>query len=198
MLQKNAYTYEPTKGETCMYYAVSYMLLPHYRKYVRGLPLKETDHVLDYCTGPGLLAKELAKRLPEGSLHVADVSETWLRITVKRLAGYNRLYSHRLETLDELIGGGGLDKVICHFVLHEFPKKYQKRAVQQLVDNLRPGGELYIREPVSEHHGVGADWLTQFLNEVHIEIRSRKEGRAALLGAYVDLWGIKQIEDNEC
>jgi SAM-dependent methyltransferase len=197
MFRESRYTYEPTKAELRQYNVVSFLLLPHYRKYVRNLPIKETDHVLDYCTGPGILARELAKRLPKGSLHVADVSETWLRITVKRLAGYDRLYSHRLVTLGELIGGGGLDKVVCHFVLHEFPRRYQKRAVHQLANNLRIGGELFIREPVSEHHGVGADWLTQVLTDSGIEIRSRKEGRATLLGAYVDLWGVKCKDENE-
>lgn len=192
MINKTRYTYEPTKREIRMYNAVSLLLWFHYRRYVKSLPIRETDHVMDYCAGPGIMSKELVRKVPKGMVHVVDVSETWLDISARRLEGFNQVYCHRLETLDELIGGGNLDKVICHFVLHELPKNYQERAVKQLADNLRSGGELYIREPVSAHHGVGADWLTQMLNEAGIQVTERKEGVATLLGSYVDLRGVKQ------
>lgn len=192
MIRKSRYTYEPTNKEIRMYQAVSLLLWFHYHRYVKTLPIRETDHLMDYCAGPGIMARELAKRVPKGTVHVVDVSETWLDVSSRRLAEFGQVYCHRLETLDELIGGGGLDKVICHFVLHEFPRKYQGRAVKQLSDNLRNGGELYIREPVSAHHGVGADWLEQMLLDAGIQVLERKEGVATLLGSYVDIRGVRQ------
>ena len=157
MSEGSRYTFEPAKSEVRQYAAVSWLLLRHYRRFVRSLPIDATDRVLDYCAGPGIMSRELAKRVPQGGLHVADFSQTWLSIARKKLAKNERIEYCHLRTLNDQIGDGQVDKAVCHFVLHEFPRRLQPLVIRQLSDSLRPGGKLYIREPVSEHHGIGAD-----------------------------------------
>jgi ubiquinone/menaquinone biosynthesis C-methylase UbiE len=126
-----------------------------YRKYAESFDLKGDERILDFGGGTGALARHVARRLDKGgSVTVVDESEGWIDIGRKRLRKYRNIQfivgSH--EVLLEM--KKSFDVITIHFMLHEIDEDRRQSAAAALAEALKPGGVLYIREPINRHHGM--------------------------------------------
>ena len=161
---KYEYIFEPSQMEiTITELAGNTLAKPYYRKLAEKLGAAVDDKVLDYCSGSGIIAKEILKRLGQGQLVYADVSEKWLLHAAKKLKHNKNAMREKIRDFQGKISGGEYDKILVHFSLHDFPKEYRLLIINQLVANLKLTGRLYIREPLSITHGFQLHELINLL-----------------------------------
>lgn len=124
-----------------------------YRRWVRGLGLRGDERVLEVGTGAGACARHLLDSLPTGRLTCVDCDSRWLDIARRRLAGFGDRAEFLASDVCDL-AVTGFDAAIVHFVLHDIPPVDRMTAMAATARTLRPGGRLYIREPLD--HGMSA------------------------------------------
>lgn len=181
------YTYEPTATEIALAELVGGTLLQgYYRRFAQGIPLRSDARVLDYCAGSGLLAEKLAVRLATGQLVAADVSRVWWWRAVKRLAWSEQTRCVQLGGFEESILGGDYDVIVVHFALHDFPPQLRPPVLRQLLANLKPGGVIYLREPINRNHGLPLFALINLL-EASKQLAYQYQLGQAIVGRYVDV-----------
>ncbi len=128
-----------------------------YRSYVRRLPLRGDERVLDFGAGPGLLARHLARRLSQlgGRVVCLDISERWSHAARRALRRRDNV-SFRVGPVTDL-PSQSFDAVVCHFALHEVRPEEREATVAAFARVLIPGGHVFVREPVGELHGMPRD-----------------------------------------
>jgi ubiquinone/menaquinone biosynthesis C-methylase UbiE len=149
--------FEPSDMEVHLTIIVNGTLLRGYhRAFAESLCLTGGERVLDWCVGSGGIARQIARKLSCGHLVFADVSGKWLACAGRRLRACTRAQAHRIDGFAGPIAGGGFDRIVVHFALHDFPKELCPVIIAQLAENLAPGGILALREPVSKagSHGI--------------------------------------------
>jgi len=149
------YRFEPSRLEVWLTSCVGHTLLKkYYARFVESLDIRESDRVLDFGCGSGILTKKMARELKSGRLTFIDVSKTWLKVAKRRLRTCNNTEGFQICDFSGQIGDGEFDKIIVHFTLHDFPKDYLEPIIRQLIDHLHPLGRLIIREPIEKKHGL--------------------------------------------
>jgi ubiquinone/menaquinone biosynthesis C-methylase UbiE len=152
------YTYEPPKLEIMLTECIGNSLLRgYYSSFAAKLGIQKYDRVLDYCSGSGIITKEIAKRQTNGLLVYADVSRIWLEHVSRKLEPYKWAKQAYLCDFNSIVSEGKFDKIVLHFSLHDFPPQYRDLIINQLVRNLKSGGCLFIREPIGEKHGLSSN-----------------------------------------
>lgn len=140
---------------------------PFYRDYVDSLGLQGNERVLDYGSGAGAGARFLARKLQAGGgrLTCVDISKVWIEVARKALRKYPHvdLQQGEIATLD--IPDGAYDAVVVHFTLHDIPSEQRSEIVARLARKLRPGGQLFIREPMQQGHGMPAAEIRRLMAE---------------------------------
>jgi len=148
------YRYEPKKIEIFTTEILNETLLsPYYKQYINSLSLSEDDKLLDFCCGNGSLAKVVKKHHPKVVIFYSDISKRWInlaKIKLKRFANTTKLNFELL--LNERITK--FDKILVHFVIHDFPKELQIEVIDLLAANCRKDGLIYLREPINKKHGI--------------------------------------------
>jgi SAM-dependent methyltransferase len=188
-MMAKGYTYEPTPAEMVLTELVGNTLLSgYYRDLVRGFDLPGTARVLDYCCGSGIIAAKIATQLRAGGrLVVAEVSERWLCRAAGRLQRFPGAACAHLTGLQGRILGGDYDAIVVHFVLHDFLAQLRPLVLQQLLQNLRGQGTLYLREPLGERHGMQLFELINLLEATKNLDYDYQVRRQALVGCFVDI-----------
>jgi ubiquinone/menaquinone biosynthesis C-methylase UbiE len=160
------YNYEPSNWSVYMQQALRPISKKYlYNTYVNSLPLKPNSKVLEFGSGIGAMAELLARRLYEGKLTCVDISDRYLSKARKNLRDYpNTTFLHgRLTKLD--IEDGEYDAINVHFVLHDVVKENRAQLVDEMYRLLRPGGKVYLREPLKESHGMPSAEINElFMN----------------------------------
>lgn len=163
------YVFEPSVLEVLLTEAVGGAALHRYRKeFAASLGLSGEERVLDWCGGCGRMAGQIARRLPDGELVIADVSRRWLGVAARRLARCHNVRGVALEGFDSSIAGGQFDVALVHFALHDFPVRHRRAIIRGLAANLKPGGRLVLREPLGRDgsHGIA---LHELMNLIEAE-----------------------------
>ncbi len=187
------YIFEPAKAEIVLTELIGSTLLHRYcSKLVDSLKLEKKDKVLDYCSGSGNISKHMAEELQGGQLVYADVSGKWLSHAGKKLEAYKHVQGWKLDDFCGLIGGGNFDKILVHFALHDFPTDYQAAIISQLALNLKQGGVLLIREPLSVKHGMPLHILVNLFEAIKCFSYDYEVKESRLTGKYVDLRAVKK------
>lgn len=182
------YMFEPSRMEIAITELIGNSLLkPYYRVTVERLGLSADDKVLDYCSGSGILSREILKRLGSGQLVYADVSEKWLKHTEKKLKHSKKAKGEKLRDFRGKLSGGGFDKILVHFSLHDFPGEYRLLIINQLIENLKPTGRLYIREPLGRTHGFPLHELINLLEHTKKLSYEYKIVKNWLVGEYAEI-----------
>jgi len=165
----SAYQFEPSQLEVWLTACVGQTLLKsYYVNFIESLDIAESDRILDYGCGSGILTQRIAKELKTGKMTYVDVSKVWLKVTKRRLRAYDDSEGFKIDDFNDRIGSGEYDKIIVHFTLHDFPKIYLKQIIQHLVKHLHPQGRLIIREPIGQKHGLP-------LHEIYKALDSNKD-----------------------
>jgi ubiquinone/menaquinone biosynthesis C-methylase UbiE len=133
------------------------LLAPYHNALVRRLKLRGDETVLDYGSGCGVLSAKIAHALQSGGrLTCVDISRLWLETARKE----TRRYSHVSFYLGEIRGldlkPASFDLVFLHFVLHDLPVDGRMPVIQHMTGLLKPGGSLFLREPLNPSHGMPA------------------------------------------
>jgi len=152
-----------------------------YRRWVASLPLAGDEHVLDIGTGAGACARHLAAALPSGHLTCLDSDPRWLAIAGNRLARFG-------SRVDLVVGDAtvwsrpaAFDAAVTHFVLHDIAPALRLTALRHIAESLRPGGRLYVREPVT--HGMSAQELQAQLGAAgFVQVRADVRSIVPLMG----------------
>jgi|GEM_PF-1526545 len=185
---KQAYTYEPAGLEILLTeLAGATFLQGYYTDFVRSLGVEKSDRILDYCAGGGFIAGKIAEKLRDGRLVYADVSRKWLARAAGRLSAYQTAASTLLTGLGGAIRGGGYDKIVVHYVLHDFPVSLRASVIQQCAENLKATGTLFIREPLGTKHGMMLYEAINLLEAAKTLSYHYQVTRQRLPGVYIDI-----------
>ncbi len=107
--------------------------------------LKPGQHVLDLAAGPGLLAREAARRvLPDGQVLASDIAEGMLIEGLRRAAaeGLSDLLAAACDAEHLAFGDACFDAALIGLGLFIFPQP--EKALAELHRVLRPGGQIAL------------------------------------------------------
>lgn len=107
--------------------------------------LKPGQHVLDLAAGPGLLAREAARRvLPDGQVLASDIAEGMLAEGLRRAAaeGLPDLLAAACDAEHLSFGDACFDVALIGLGLFIFPQP--EKALAELHRVLRPGGRIAL------------------------------------------------------
>ncbi len=154
--------YEPGLGEVVLTLLIGGTIArPIYRRYINTLDLASGDCVLDYGSGSGVCSKFLARRLQniDGHLTCLDVSRRWQTVIQKMLNRYSNVDYLIGDIVVLAIPASSFDALLSHFVIHDIPATERMEIVREWARMLKPGGKVFLREPVSGSEGIALDEL---------------------------------------
>ncbi len=159
--------YDPTKLEIVIARIINFVLRKRYRKFVDKLDLQANDKVLDFGSGTGFLAKQMANKLTgkDSWISCVEISEKWNKIAQKNLRKFNKAdyYAGMITDLD--IKDNYYDKIIIHVVLHDIDKEIREAIVKTLAKKLKKKGKIIIREPTRPDHGIPIEEIRGYMNK---------------------------------
>lgn len=184
------YYFEPSKTEVMLTELAGLVVRGYYRDFVNSINIHSESTVLDYCSGSGIIASLIAKRLEKGSLVCADVSQSWLNRTMARNNRYSHITGVHLRNFNEPLGPRLFDRIVVHYVLHDFPTEYRIPILRHLAINLDAKGLLVIREPLRPRNGAHGISLHELINSIESAGGFKydySQDRKRIIGAYVDV-----------
>jgi len=162
------------------------LLRRYYRNQVRRLALEGHETALDLGCGGGPATRQLAAVLPDGRVIALDTSSYWLAKARSRLGAEPNIVFVQDDVRRAAIPDASLDLVFVHYVLHDIPAADRWPTVRALAAKLRPGGRLYIMEPVSAKHGMPSDEILHLMDAAGLRmLDSRRRGRSAFGATFV-------------
>ncbi|WP_245722218.1 class I SAM-dependent methyltransferase [Nocardia crassostreae] len=123
------------------------------------------DRVLDIGSGPGRLARELARRVgPRGTVLGIDPSGPMVDYAAKGAPANCRFEYGAAQSLTR--PDASADVITSTFVMHHIPEAERNNALAGMFRVLRPGGRLLLADasPTSGVHGA----VLQFLGKVFV------------------------------
>jgi ubiquinone/menaquinone biosynthesis C-methylase UbiE len=141
-------------------------IIPLYKRYVGSLGLTGAETILEFGSGTGGASRHLAKILRKGNGHLicVDTSNALTRIARKRLRKYDNV-EFKVGDIRQLAAADtSCDGVFIHFTLHDVEESQRREIVGALVRKLKPGGKVFIREPLKEDHGMSIEEIRTINN----------------------------------
>ncbi len=142
---------------------------------MEGLGLRGDERVLEYGSGPGAASRYVAKRLVSGGGHLTcvDISSVWMSYLKKRMWGYQNVDFKLGDIVTLDVQNDSYNVVTIHFVLHEIEHSVRQERVKVLARTLKSGGAMFVREPVSERHGMPPEEIRTLVSSTGLrEVRS--------------------------
>ena len=132
------------------------ILRPAYHNFVKSLNLTGNEKILDFGPGAGGEAVHLAEVLRDrkGSLTCLDISHTWLEVVKYRLSGYRNIEYIKGDIVNINIPVDSYDVIVMRLVLHDIPVDQRNPVISKLYRILKPGGSLFIYEPITTSHSI--------------------------------------------
>ncbi|MBN1924655.1 MAG: class I SAM-dependent methyltransferase [Prolixibacteraceae bacterium] len=150
-----ATTYEPSTINLYMQQAFRPISRRYfYSDYVNSLPVKPTDKILEFGSGIGVMAELLARRLYLGQLTCVDISKRYISRAKRNLRDYPNTTFVRGQLTKLNFSTRGFDAINLHYVLHDVPEASRQELIDEMYGLLRPGGKVFLREPLNESHGI--------------------------------------------
>ncbi|MDM2175039.1 MULTISPECIES: class I SAM-dependent methyltransferase [Mycobacteriaceae] len=100
--------------------------------------------VLELCGGTGYTARLLAARAPDTAIDSVDISPEMLAVGRHQLArsGLRNVRMHEADAAELPFADDTFDVAMSIFGLHELPTDTRRRALDEVVRVLRPGGSI--------------------------------------------------------
>lgn len=184
---------EPGKLEIFLTLTLSHTIVsPFYKSYAYGMGLQGHEKVVDFGSGSGTMARYLAAILAKGGgwLYCIDRSVLWMHVLKKKLRGYTNVVYKQGLVFDMDLEAESYAAVLIHFTLHDVEPHLQGPTVKALTALLKPGGRIFIREPVTPSHGMLPESVRRIMLDCGLtevasrEVHSRLAGRM-FSGVYV-------------
>ena len=157
----------------------------YYRRYVESLNLKGTENVLDFGCGPGSTSRFIAQILEQGAgeLTCLDLSSIWIERAKKHLSGFSNVEYYATDIRNWDKNDGYFDVVTIHFMLHDIEKSERSEIVRVLAKKMKPGGKLFIREPMKEGHGIPPEEIRNLMFKNGLNEIESKTAKTFIMGA---------------
>lgn len=186
------YTFEPSRAEILQTTLLSGTLgRLFYRPFVRALTIRPEDRVLDYCAGSGILTDLIARRYRPREVVFTDVSLSWLQTAQARMKKHPQARGVPITTIGGYLDGGHYDTAILHYTLHDFPAALRPSVLAQLAENLKPGGTLWIREPLRNDHGIPLCALVNLIDSAGCFSYTYRLGQSRLAGQFGQICAVR-------
>ncbi|HEY3374769.1 MAG TPA: class I SAM-dependent methyltransferase [Candidatus Aquicultor sp.] len=175
---------EPGTGEVLLTLALEPIVAPLYKQYIQSLMLKGNECVLDFGAGSGVAGRYLAPNLlmDGGHLTCADVSDAWTKTAKRRLQHYPNVDFMLGDVIQGTLQGRSFDAIVIHFVLHDIEPQLRAETVRALSQTLADNGAIYIREPMSDTHGIIADEVKSIMARAGLHEISSSISHTRLFG----------------
>jgi ubiquinone/menaquinone biosynthesis C-methylase UbiE len=154
----------------------------YYSLYVNELPLKPTDKILEICSGVGDMAELLAKKVSKGQLICIDISDKYLNVSRNNLKSYPNATLRNGHLANLHLKRNSFDVVNMHFVLHDIPKESREVIVNEMFELLRPGGKVYIREPLRDERKISSLEIKTIFTEAGFYPLFHEENKMRFVG----------------
>lgn len=176
--------------------AQHYLMSPLYRRYVRSLPLRGDERVLDFGAGSGALTRHLARSLDRGG-HVVwlDVAEPWRDAARRKLSALNNVEYVLGDVREADLPDASCDAAVVHYVLHDLPPEERQPVVNALAAKLKPDGRLFLQEPTKDSHGMPASEIRRLMVAAGLRERSLTESKPFLLTPFCEAVFAKSPRD---
>jgi len=164
--------------------AVRWLMRGIYRRYAQGLGLCGEERVLEVGQGSGALSRFLAALLDQdcGELVCADVSRVWLDVARRKLRRFPHV-EYKLGAVTELgLEDNYFDAVVVHCMLHDVDAELREELVRALAKTLKPGGKLFLREPMRTGHGLPVEEIRRLMSGAGLREASSEAGRMPHMG----------------
>lgn len=106
--------------------------------------LKPDSRVLDVGCGPGVLAAEIARRIPSGNVTGFDASADRLTEAQKNFVRLGNAQAQAGEATALPFADGSFDFIYCRFLVEYLREK--ERAVAEMARVCRPGGTVLLQD----------------------------------------------------
>lgn len=119
-----------------------------YEKFAELIASGRPSRVLDYCSGTGYTARNLAKLLPQSRIDALDISPEMLAVARERSLSQSLTNIHFYEeSAAELpFESDSFDTVCCSLGLHELPTGIRNAALNETLRVLKPGGAFFAMD----------------------------------------------------
>lgn len=137
---------------------------------MRRYTLSSSPRTLQLTCAYGTLTPSLAYAPGTGELHLMDAAEIQLRAAQRKIPAPGKPVLYARNNAEALTyASDSFDTVVIFFLLHELPPEARKRALQEALRVLKPGGRLLIAEYAANegkhllHRLPPARWLLERL-----------------------------------
>lgn len=142
-----------------------------YKMLVNTLNLKGDEHILDFGSGAGVLAKRIIKGLSEkGQLTCLDTSSVFLNKVRRKLRKYTNTNFLLGDIRNLQIDSNSFDIIVTSWVLHHLPAEDIKDVLKEFNKALKPNGRVLIIEYCREPHGISEEVLISLLNSNSLKV----------------------------
>jgi ubiquinone/menaquinone biosynthesis C-methylase UbiE len=157
---------KPTRIERAMVLMVSPLIRPFvYRQFVERIGLKGGEKVIDFGSGWGDESYYISPLLSDGGhLTLLDVSSEWQQVARRRLRRFSNMTFVNSDIFHAGLADCSFDVVVVHYVLHDIPPREREGTVKEIARKLRPGGFIYLNEPLVKQHGMPEGEIVALMN----------------------------------
>jgi SAM-dependent methyltransferase len=154
--------------------------------------------VLELGAGTGEGALALARRFPEATLHITDVSPYMLAIAkhkFQNLGMSDRVTFEQVDARDPAYPDNSFDIVTSSLLFHETPKQWTPKILTQMYRITKPGGWVLYSDTYRGEYALNSSfpepWLNDFI-QFNFEYEFAKAGFTDIeyLPYAVGLWYI--------
>ena len=158
----------------------------YFKSFVNSFALKGNEHVLDFGCGGGNEASFVLEHLGEnGHITCVDKSSYWIKKARKRLKKFPNVafVTGDISILD--IPDNAFDVVLARYVIHDIAPEERQRIMNALVNKLKPGGALYIWEPIKISHGMPIEEIRELLSNTGLQELSHETTKSFYKGKFL-------------
>jgi len=152
------------------------------RPYLRGLPLRGDEVLLEIGCGGGAVTRELARLLPRGRVIGIDPSSYWVEYARTRLQDPRDIVLLDDDVLTVDLATESIDAALLHYVLHEIPADERPSTLDRIYELLKAEGKLFVREPTKPKHGMSPDEIRELADSVGLREEHGRTRRSLLRG----------------
>jgi ubiquinone/menaquinone biosynthesis C-methylase UbiE len=180
---------KPSKAEVFWHSFMSRTIwASFYEDYFNQISFKGNETVLDFGCGWGTEAKIMAKKLNKGGqLSCLDISPEWIAESKEVLKGFKNVDFYLGDITQMNIPENSFDIVVIHIVLHDINVELREGIINSIAKVLKPGGQLYIREPLMADRQISANNIEILMNKAMLHKTSIKFTNSLIMGKLVEM-----------
>jgi tRNA (cmo5U34)-methyltransferase len=163
-------------------------------------PLDEPFHILELCSGEGLLAGALLERFPQAMVHALDGSTGMLQASERRLAQYGERFAPArfdLHAREWREPSWPLHAVVSSLAIHHLDGEEKRQLYADVYRMLSKGGVLLIADLILPAGRAGARVAARLWDEAVRERALELDGDSAAFDYFQrEKWNYYEFPDS--